>query len=371
MDINAFLVDRRPRWQRLEHLLSNIDSNGLASLSVDETHEFFRLYRLVSSDLNLAQTRTGNPAILEYLEGMVGRAYANLAIPRDRNIFAWWWRIVRHRFPAALRAESALLGTASLVFLLAAIFSFVCLCIDPELAELFVDAEHLAQSPSERVRMLEAKEEAGTSQINTLQENAIFSTFLFTHNIRVSILAFVFGLTAGIGTLVVIFFNGAMLGAISQLYWSDGELTFLLAWIGPHGALELPCILFAATAGLMIARTQLRRDAGSFRQQLVALRPRLVDITIGAASLLVIAGIIEGGFSQINEPTLPYLFKQGVAAVLFLSLLYYIFQLPIDPAIGESTASLEQAPGPLLKDSKPFVPKPLRRPTLVLLGDGK
>ena len=73
MDLNDFLHQRRPRWNRLAAVLDRIEIGGVSSLKPEEVEELFALYRLVSSDLNLVQTRTGNPAVIEYLEALVAR----------------------------------------------------------------------------------------------------------------------------------------------------------------------------------------------------------------------------------------------------------------------------------------------------------
>ena len=118
---------------------------------------------------------------------------------------------------------------------------------------------------------------------------------------------------------------------MAALYLLDGQAKFFLAWVGPHGSIELPCVIFAGTAGLMIATRQLRRNAGPFLRQVRAIRPKLVDLIIGTSTLLVLAGLIEGGFSQINEPTIPYAFKIAVAVTLFLALNVYLFLMPATP----------------------------------------
>ena len=325
MDFNQFLHDRQPRWERLILLLDRVDSVTLSGLTAPEADELFSLYRLVSSDLNLVQTRTSNPALLEYLEKLVGRAYANLSVPRHANLLKSWWMVLRHYFPSTLRREAPLLALATLAMVSGIVLGLVTTLLNPELAELFLPPEHLTESPRQRVAILEAAEAKGESQIKTAADNTVFTTFLFTHNIRVTILCFCLGFTLGIGTVVLLFYNGALLGSIAALYYQDGVMTFFLGWIGPHGAIELPCILIGGTAGLMVARAQLRRDGGPVFAQIRAARPALVDLLVGTASLLVVAGAVEGGFSQINEPTLSYTLKIAVAAALFAILNGYLF----------------------------------------------
>ena len=48
-------------------------------------------------------------------------------------------------------------------------------------------------------------------------------------------------------------------------------------------------------------------------------------IIIGAALILICAGIIEGSFSQFSAKTIPYALKISVALLLFLGLTTYLF----------------------------------------------
>ena len=346
MDLNYFLRERRPRWQRFAMLLDRTDASGMEALKPAEVDEFFSLYRLVSSDLNLVQTRTANPSLTEYLEGLVARSYAQMVVPRQTRFLHNWWMILRHYFPAAIRSERRALSASVMTLLIGTLLGSVATFASPDLAPTFLPSEQLKETPSERVDRLEATERNGTRMISSAGENALFTVFLFNNNIRVSVLAFALSLTFGIGTLVVLFYNGAMLGSLAALYILDGEGKFFFAWVGPHGSIELPCVTFAGAAGLMIASRQLRRNAGPFIQQVRAIRPKLVDLIIGTSTLLVLAGLIEGGFSQINEPTIRYWFKISVAVTLFGALNAYLFLMPATarPNSEGSDHRLQQLP---------------------------
>lgn len=338
MDLNRFVADRRPRWQRLAELLDRVDRAGLAALAAEEADELFSLYRLTSSDLNFVQTQTGNPAVLDSLEHLVARAYAHVTPPRRLQPLRTYWRIMRHEFPGLMRRERKLLALATLGMVAGVLLGFVGTMVEPDTSLVFVSAfpYHLSQSPSERVAELEAMERAGRGQIETTGEHARFTAELFTHNIRVTIFGFALGLTLGVGTMIVLFYNGCILGSLAYLYYDDAVMTFFIAWVGPHGAIELPCILFGCTAGLMLARAQLNFEHGTTWQQIRAMRPALIHILVGTATLLVIAGVIEGGFSQVNEPTLPYPLKIAVAVLLFVGLAAYLFLLPVSPTSSKS-----------------------------------
>ena len=68
-----------------------------------------------------------------------------------------------------------------------------------------------------------------------------------------------------------------------------------------------------------------------------------MDALVGTATLLVLAACIEGGFSQVNEPALPYPLKIGVAAALFIALLVYLFWMPIRKKSGIAGEYLRSA----------------------------
>ena len=340
MDLNQFFHERQAKWHRLSTLLDRVDESTLAGLTPAEADELFVLYRLASSDLNLIQTRAGNPALLSFLEQLVGRAYANLSAPRRFSFFSSWWRIVRHGFPATLRAESRMLALAATAMAAGVALGFMTTLLMPDAAEVFLPPEHLEESPRRRVAELETMEREGKTRIESTGQHSLFTTFLFTHNIRVTVLCFALGFTFGVGTVALLLFNGAMLGSIAARYLTDGVFTFFVAWVGPHGSIELPCVIVGGTAGLMVARAQLRRDRGSTLAQIRADRPALMQLLAGTATLLVIAGIVEGGFSQINEPVLPYELKIFVAGALFIALLAYWFVMPVRPLKPDADSAL-------------------------------
>ncbi len=336
VDLNQFIRIKRPRWERLAYLLDRVEQRSLGALAPDELDELFRLYRLSASDLNWAQTQTGNPALIEYLESTVARAYSLLAPPARARPVRAWWRIMRHRFPAAVRAERRVFALSAAIFVLGGLFGALATIADPDLSMVFLPAEHLTETPSERVADLEEEERNGGRVDGGMF--TIFSSFLFTHNIRVCVFAFGLGLTFGVGTAVVLLYNGAMLGCITWRYFDDGVGEFFVAWVGPHGSIELPCVVFAGAAGFILGRAQWRSARTPLWQRLAEQRPKLLALVVGTSTWLVVAGVIEGGFSQINEPTLPYPLKIAVAGLLFAMLMGYLFVLPVDEAAGRDAA---------------------------------
>jgi uncharacterized membrane protein SpoIIM required for sporulation len=178
---------------------------------------------------------------------------------------------------------------------------------------------HLRSDPSRRV----ASEESGPSRVSG--HEAAFAAELMTHNIRVSLFAFALGVTFGVGTIVVLFYNGVMLGAVVADYVQAGQMQFLLGWLLPHGAVEIPAILIGGQAGLALASALI----GPARLRTLRLRaaaPDIFALLTLLAVLLVWAGIVEAFLSQYHAPVLPYGLKISFGVVELVALVAYLRQ---------------------------------------------
>jgi len=105
----------------------------------------------------------------------------------------------------------------------------------------------------------------------------------------------------------------------------EGVHVFFLAWVGPHGALEIPAIVFSGAAGLVAGRALLAPGERSAATALRAVQGDVWHMMLGSACVLVVAGIIEGSFSQFTSKTVAYPVKIAVAGVLFAALVAYLF----------------------------------------------
>ena len=324
MELAEFVDTKRPRWVALERLLDKAEAGGLKSLGLDEARHLSRLYRGVSSDLLWVRARSGSADVSEYLNDLVGRAYA-LTYPGRRARLADVLRFLGRGFPDLMRREWRTYLASVLILWGGFGFGFVGMLADPDAAHYLVPEEHLKVNPVER-----AKDEA-SHDTAAIGDQAAFTSFLFTHNIQVAFLAFALGITAGVGTALMLFTNGVFLGALAQVYTSKGLAGWFWAWILPHGIPELSAICIAGAAGFVIARGLTaprglpRRTA--LRQEAVV----AVKLLLGTMALFVLAGMIEGTISQIHPPRLPVWFKIGFALVVGTGVYAYLFSAFLRP----------------------------------------
>lgn len=322
MDIDRFVDERKDRWRRLEEVLGRAESSTEQELGPEGMRELLRLYRLASSDLNQARSLTADPELLERLNALAGRGYR--FIYRSRRQGGTWARLRRFlgvEVPEAYRQEAWSVATAAAALLLGALFGVLAVLANPSAAEELIDPMFFTQSPRERVEEIERQEE----RIATLDDAALFGAQLYTHNIKVSFLAFSLAALTLVGGAWILFTNGVLLGAVATTYLLDGVSLFFFAWVGPHGALELPSIAFAGAAGLVAGRALFFPGELSRAAALRRAMPRVWRMMVGVMLFLVVAGLIEGSFSQFSAKTVPYSLKIAVALVLHVALLAYLF----------------------------------------------
>lgn len=319
MNIERFLADRRPVWDDLERLLDRADE---IELSRAQMQELVELYRRTCSDLNRARSYTANPEILGQLNQLTGRAYRFIYRAGHRaRIWPALVQLVTVEIPAAFRRQRASVVLAACAFVAGALFGSIAVLVDPVNGERLIPQMFFTDSPRERVEKIERGEE----RIENVEEALLFGASLYTHNIKVAFLAFSLGALTLVLGFVILFYNGVILGAVGTMYVMDGVTVFFLAWVGPHGALELPSIIFGGAAGIVAGRALLMPGALSRGAALRRVLPSVWRMMIGTMLTLVLAGLIEGSFSQFSAKTVPYGLKIAVAAILFAGLLVYLF----------------------------------------------
>lgn len=322
LDLERFQAHARPRWTKLEELLVDLHERPDRRLKTAEAELLQELYARTAADLNRVTHGALAPELRQYLERLVARAYAELYFAPPNRSELWrprrWLRIFT-AFPEAFRRQSRFFALALLITLLGCAFGGLAIRYDPASVDVLLPTDYL-RNPEQRVQQAE-KGQAQPS--DSVQLEAQFSALLIKHNIEVSLLAAALGVTFGIGTALLLFENGVLLGAVVVRYTQQGFGLFVTAWLLPHGALEIPSILIAGQAGFYLARLLLRRRED--RDMRSSMHEWLL-LVAGLAMMLVWAGLMEAFFSQHHAPVLPYGFKVAIgAAELVLLATYLLF----------------------------------------------
>jgi uncharacterized membrane protein SpoIIM required for sporulation len=316
IDLARFVETERPHWVALEKVLDWLGTGTDRSMSLQDVERFHGLYQRASADL----ARVPEGELRRYLEWLVGRAYAEIHEARERRKFRPW-RWLTAEFPRTFRRHHRAFQLAVALTLIGTAFGALAMRIDPEAKYVLMPFEGLQMSPAERVareQQLKGKQLAG--------RKGRFSAELMTHNTQVALTTIALGMTFGFGTVVVLFYNGVILGAVGFDYVHGGQGVFLLGWLLPHGVIEIPAILVGGQTGLVIAYALMGWGSRISRaERLRAVSRDIVTLAGGAALMLVWAGIVEAFLSQYHEPVIPYGLKisfglvEAALLTLFLS----------------------------------------------------
>jgi len=321
LDLEKFIAEQREVWRELDELLSVREKDPAAGMDLEQVKRFHHLYQRASADLAKLRSFASEPELKGYLESLVARGFGEIHETRQRAhriaAFDWLFRCL----PQTFRRRIWAFRTAVAATLLGVVFGAAMLSINPETKDVLLPFQHLQGSPSERV----AREERGINR--SLEDRKLtFSSQLMTHNMQVAILCMAMGTTWGIGTIVLLFYNGVILGAVAADYLIAGQASFLFGWLLPHGSVEITAILISGQAGLVLAAALLGRESAlPLAERLRRTSADLVTLLGCAGMMLIWAGIIEAFFSQYHEPVVSYSLKIGfgvmelLAVVLFLN----------------------------------------------------
>lgn len=311
VDLHRFVSEGRRFWEELDERLAALEDDPYRQMTLGDAKRLHYLYQRVSTDLVKLTSLCAERELIRYLETLVARAYGEIHESRRRE---WRWNLWRHfmrSFPHAFRRNINAFWLSAAAMCLGALFGAGALMLDNEAKSAIIPFEHISGSPGERVA---GEEEAVEDRLRG--EQTTFSAYLATHNTRVALLCLALGVTWGIGTAILLFYNGVILGAVVLDYVRVGESEFVIGWLLPHGAVEIPAILIAGQAGLVLAAALIgTRSRWTLKARLRRVAPDLGALVLGIVILLLWAGFVEGFLSQYHEPAIPYPLKIGFGVV--------------------------------------------------------
>lgn len=338
MDIDTFIQQYRPEWERLEQACAQ-GSPGLARLSGPQIDDLVRLYLRASTHLAEARTRYADPRLEAYLNRVVSSA--NRALYGGNNAS---WRSALRLFGS--RYQAAARRTLPYILIAAAIFAVVTVAVDV----------WVAGSRSAQAGLVPAQFRSVLTHIHGTKRNLgipspALSAGIFVNNVYVTIEAFVGGMLLGVGSLAAVVYNAILLGEIGGAYQAAGKAGIFWALILPHGFLELTAICIGAGAGMRIGWSII---APGDRPRSTALAEEAGDAVfamLGVIPAFAIAALIEGFITPKGYNSV---LAVGLGAVVWLTYLMLIFGLPAlrrrrDAALGPEPA--EQQQGDLVRAS--------------------
>jgi len=302
IDLQKFIANERPCWTELEKMIERLEADPDGGLPLEQAQRFHQLYERTAADLAKITTFASEPETRRFLENLVARAYGEIHETREkrRRFFPLQW--FTRTWPQTFRKHIRAFYLSLAITVAGCLFGGAAIAFDPESKPVLMPFSHLLQDPAKRVA-----EEEGATENRLAGHKTTFSAELMTHNTKVSIFTLALGMTYGIGTVIMLFYNGVILGAVAADYIHAGETKFLFGWLMPHGVIEIPAILIAGQAGLLLAFALIGHGSRvPLRTRLREISGDITTLIFGAGIMLIWAGFIEAFLSQYHEPIIPY-----------------------------------------------------------------
>lgn len=303
MTETQFIEKNKKQWEELENLLD---------LKVKDPDKLHDLFVKVSSDLAYASTFYPKRSVRAYLNQLTQRVFDSMEKKKTEWSYAPIKNFFQNILPTEMYASRKALLSSFIVFTIALLIGVVSTANDPSFPKIIL---------GERYIEMTEKNIDNNDPMAVYKDSEQADMFLqiTVNNIRVSFLCFILGIFGALGTIIVLFSNGIMLGAFQYYFYSKGLFmeSFLTIWI--HGTIEISAIIIAGAAGIVLGNGLLFPSTYDRGTSIQMAAKRAVRIIIGTLPLFVIAGFLESFVTRYTG--MPTFLK---VAIIGLSLLFIL-----------------------------------------------
>lgn len=287
--------------------------------SASNPDEMAQQFTELVNDLGYAKTFYPHSKVTTYLNGLASRIY--LGIYRNKreesSRFARFWKT---ELPLTVRRHHRELLYAFLIFTTLAVMAAFSAAHDASFVRGVLGDRY--------VEMTEDNIAKGDPFGVYKDENKVVMFLrIALNNIRVSLMVFVAGLFASVGTAWFLFQNGMMLGAFQYMFFAKGLgwSSVLVIWI--HGTLEISAIIIAGGAGFILGNSLLFPGT---RKRIDSLKLGAKDglkLMIGLVPIFIVAAFLEGFVTRYSS--MPQWLSISILASSFTFILWYFVLYPI------------------------------------------
>ena len=292
--------------ERLERLVAQGRRNPRA-LERADLREMPTVYRRVSAALAEARARGIPSDQLGRVERVLIAAHGMLYAPEPPRLGRAFIELLRE-IPAEVRRSSRAIALAIALCACGGVWGYLVVRREPAnavalLSQELIDNAHGFKSAPAR---------AG---------DPLYGVFYFTNNAKVALTVYALGASFGLGTLLIMLYNGIVLGGTLAIVLSAGASARFFSFVLPHGGIEMLSIFIAAAAGLRMGHAMLRPGSRRRGDALRDAARATLPMAIGSALFLSVAGLIEGWISPMP---LPIAAKAAIGATLLAGSLIYL-----------------------------------------------
>ena len=312
--MSGFVARNKPVWDELQTLVDRA-RRSIRYMSPDEFHRLDVLYRRTTIHLSQVATRVTDQRLKAYLNGLVSSAHSLIYLPPRRSVWYGAVHFATEGFARLIARSGRFHAISAMLMLGGGLLAYFASMHDPLAAYALMPPGDIRQPGSTPEQLLDVlrsqRDMSGGGKF-------FFASFLFTHNLRVGMLALGTGVLAAVPTVLLMVLNGMMLGSFAAVHHQAGITGEFWAWILPHGVTELGAIVLCGGVGLMLGKAVVSPGLLSRSECLRRAGIEAGATCIGVAGMLVAAAIIESYLRQSHLSTAARFTFAGATGVFWL-----------------------------------------------------
>lgn len=306
----VFLDRNSKKWKEFENLLAD-ELQTAPDVIAD-------LYIQLTDDLSYAQTFYPNSSTTAYLNqlsvGIHQRIYKNQKTKKGK--FKQFWTT---DLPLVLFQTRKQLLYSLLIFLISALLGIVSTRNDQSFVRTILGDNYVNMTISNIKKgdpMAVYKQEGQSEMFLGITIN----------NIKVSFMAFVFGILTAFGSGFILFKNGIMLGSFTYFFAANGLFLESTRVIWIHGTLEISAIIISGAAGIVLGNSIIFPGTLPRKTSMQIGVGKGIKIIVGIIPLFIVAGFLEGYVTRHTEMAMWLSWS-----IILSSLLFVIWYFIINP----------------------------------------
>ncbi|CAG5085796.1 stage II sporulation protein M [Parvicella tangerina] len=277
MKETTFINQNKKKWAKFEKM---------SKTQQNDPDEMTQLFVELTDDLAFARTYYPKRSVRVYLNALAQRIFHDL-YKKKRTPLKKFWSFWTTDLPLEMYRARWTLLTAFVIFAIGMLIGIVSTIDNPNFLGSVIGYDYVAVAEHNI-------DQGKPMSIYGDGSEELSFVMIAVNNLLVALMAFLLGIFFSIGSGVYLFFNSIMVGAF-QWFYVVRNLTlasFLTIWI--HGAIEIPAIILASTAGIVMGNGILFPKTLTRGQSLIISAKRGIKIMIGIIPFILLAAFIEG-----------------------------------------------------------------------------
>ncbi len=311
MKETSFIKQNKKKWNRFEQLYES---------QSQDPEELSDLYMDITDDLSYAQTFYRRRTVRVYLNQLAQRVFTGVHKQKGESLkkFITVWKV---SLPLEIYRSRKNLLFALVAFMIYTLIGVVTTHLDPNFASVVLGQGYVDVT-NQNI--------ANQNPLAIYEDDHQMAMFIniTTNNLKVAFLTFFVGFFFTLGTHMLMFYNGVMLGTFQYFFHTKGLLitSFLGIWI--HGAFEISAIVLAGGAGITAGNGLLFPKSYTRIQSLQLSTKRGLKIMLSLVPFIIAAGFLES-FVTANYQILPDWSKWAIILFSFALILFFYVFYPI------------------------------------------